>query len=90
MDAITWLKPVIATAVPLVRHLFAQAGEIGFLANGENGLRDAVEIALAAMTQARYEAQIAARRRLRDSRRPEALAPTYRALVENGFAGLLD
>ena len=90
IDAITWLKPVIATGVPLVRHLFDQFGGIGFACDGEGGLRRAVETVLADMDQGRYDGQVAALRRLRDSRRPEALAEVYRGLVTSGFAGLLD
>jgi glycosyl transferase family 1 len=90
IDAITWLKPVIATSVPLVRHLFDQFGGIGFACDGEDGLRQAVETVLAEMDQGRYDAQVAALQRVRDSRRPEILAEAYRALVTTGFAGLLD
>ncbi len=90
IDAITWLKPVIATGVPLVRHLFDRFGAIGVACDDESGLRDAVEAVLADMDQGRYDAQVAALRRVRDSRQPEILAAAYRALVSSGFAGLLD
>ncbi len=90
IDAITWLKPVIATGVPLVRHLFERFGEIGFAGDGESGLRQAIDTVMADMDQGRYEAQVAALGRVRDSRRPEILAETYHALVASGFAGLLD
>jgi glycosyltransferase involved in cell wall biosynthesis len=93
IDAITWLKPLIATNVPLVRHLFDRfggIGGIGFACDDENGLRQAVETVLADTNQDRYDAQVAALRQVRDSRRPEILAETYRTLVASGFAGLLD
>ncbi|MBN9562392.1 MAG: glycosyltransferase [Alphaproteobacteria bacterium] len=90
IDAITWLKPLIATNVPLVRHLFDRFGGIGFACDDESGLRQAVEMVLADMNQQRYDAQIAALRQVRDSRRPEILAETYRTLVASGFPGLLD
>jgi glycosyltransferase involved in cell wall biosynthesis len=90
IDAITWLKPLIATNVPLVRHLFDRFGGIGFACDDESQLRRAVETVLADMDQQRYDAQVAALRDVRDSRRPEILAEAYRGLVASGFAGLLD
>jgi glycosyltransferase involved in cell wall biosynthesis len=90
IDAITWLKPVITTDVPLARYLFDQFGEIGFLRDDAEGLRRTVETVLAGMDQARYDRQVEALRRVRDSRRPAALASAYRRIVDDGFAGLLD
>jgi hypothetical protein len=74
----------------LARYLFDQFGEIGFLRDDAEGLRRTVETVLAGMDQARYDRQVEALRRVRDSRRPAALASAYRRIVDDGFAGLLD
>ncbi len=89
IDAITWAKPVIATKLPLVQQLFDRFGDIGFLCEGEAGLRDAVETILIERDQERYARQVAAIARARDSRRPEALAGEYRKVLRDGFGGLL-
>ena len=89
IDAITWLKPIIATRVPLVRHFFETYGDIGFLCDGSDELRRAVEAALSGTEPGRYDAQVAAVARAREARRPEALARAYRAIVHDGFSGLL-
>ena len=89
IDAITWLKPVIATDVPLVRQLVEAHGEIGFLAADRAGLEAAVEAALTRMDAQRYAAQVATLRRVRGARMPAALARTYRGIVESRFPDLL-
>jgi hypothetical protein len=88
MDAITWLKPVIATRLPLVEHFFTRYGEIGFACDGGTGLAAAVEAALA-LDAPGYDRQVAAVQRARAARMPEALARDYCALVARGFPGLL-
>lgn len=89
LDAITWLKPVLATATPMLADMFAEHGEIGALCADEAALAAALEAALAEGTGPRYAARVAALRRLRDSRMPAALGRRYRAIAEAGFAGLL-
>ena len=89
IDAITWLKPVIATALPIVRGLFEQFGEIGYLCGDPASMEAAILSMLGDMDAARYANQVDALRRVRASRMPDALAEGYRALVRAGFAGLL-
>jgi glycosyltransferase involved in cell wall biosynthesis len=90
IDAITWLKPVIATDVPLARHFFETYGSIGFLCDGPEGLTGAVEAVLSRPDQHRYDAEIATLSRARAAREPAALARAYRGIVEQGYPGLLE
>jgi hypothetical protein len=89
IDAITWLKPVIASRVPIVTGLFERFGEIGFLCDGAEGFRDVLEGILAHRDPARYRRQVEAMRLARDSRMPGRIAGEYRAIVRRAFAGLL-
>jgi glycosyltransferase involved in cell wall biosynthesis len=89
LDAITWLKPVLATPTPIVTDMFAEYGEIGVLCDDSDGLRAALAAALEEGLGPRYAARVAAMRRLRDSREPEALARRYRTILSQHFAGLL-
>jgi glycosyltransferase involved in cell wall biosynthesis len=89
IDALTWLKPVITTGVPLTRQFFEEYGDIGELCEDEDGLEAAVEAILAAPDAARHARQVAALRQARESRRVEVLALQYRRMVENVFPGLL-
>jgi glycosyltransferase involved in cell wall biosynthesis len=89
LDAITWLKPVIATRLPIIADLFAEYGEIGVLCDDEAALRAALDTALAEGLGTRYQNWVAALRRLRASRMPQALARHYRAVMDTHFAGLL-
>lgn len=88
IDAITWLKPVIATKLPLVKSFFGAHGEIGFLCESEDGLKEAVAEILTGMDEARYARQIANVEHARASRTPEALTDLYRTIVREGFPGL--
>ncbi len=90
IDAITWLKPVIATDVPLARQFFDADGPIGFLCDGAEGLAAAIDAVVARPDAMEYAAHVAALRRLRAAREPDALARTYRGIVEQGYPGLLD
>lgn len=89
IDAVTWLKPVITTRVPLSEQFFAESGEIGFLCEDDAGMEAAVEAVLTEENAERYARQVEALRVAREGRRPEALAASYRDSVESGFPGLL-
>ena len=90
IDAITWLKPVIATNLPFVEALFTRHGDLGHLCPDETSLHTTLEDILATPPpNPRYTAQLEALRQARDSRTPAALARQYRALTEVGFPGLL-
>jgi hypothetical protein len=90
IDAVTWLKPVITTRVPLSEQFFAESGEIGFLCEDEAGMEAAVETVLTEVNPERYARQIDALRTARDARRTEVLAASYREAVELGFPRLLE
>jgi len=89
LDAMTWAKPVIARALPIVVPHFRRFGDIGYLCESDAAMRGAVESILVAMDAGRYARQVAAMQALRAARTPAALAGRYRALVEAGYPGLL-
>jgi hypothetical protein len=88
LDALTWLKPVIATDLPIVADLFAAGGDIGHLCPSVEAMQDALRQILDAPDPARYGRQVEALRQLRETRTPEALAPVYRRMLEAGFSTL--
>jgi hypothetical protein len=90
IDAITWLKPVIATRLPLIANMFQRFGEIGYLCDDTDAMRAVVTGLLDAPDPARYAGQVAAMRALRDSRTPEGLIATYRAIIRAGFGDLCE
>jgi glycosyltransferase involved in cell wall biosynthesis len=79
IDALTWLKPVIATRVPLTEQYLGEYGDIGLLCEDAAGLGAAVDAVLAAPDAARYDRQVAALAAARETRAVEALATRYRA-----------
>lgn len=88
MDAITWLRPVITTRVPLTERLFEEFGDVGVLCDDEVALAVAVEEAIIRPDPERYLRQVEALRRARTARHPAELAQRYRHLVECGFPDL--
>jgi hypothetical protein len=89
LDAITWLKPVVATRLPIVEALFRRFGDLGYACDDQAAMRDALEAAVTTMDVPRYQRQAEAMRAVRDSRSPAALAADYRAMMRQDFAGLL-
>jgi hypothetical protein len=89
LDAITWLRPVIATRVPIIVELFERFGEIGELCDDLDDMRAVITRLVEAPDPARYDRQVANLRRVRDSRAPESLAADYRRMVGAAFPGLL-
>lgn len=85
IDAITWLKPIIARRLPIVEQLFGGFGDVGYLCDDDSDMRQALETVLARMDRDCYNKQIAALRMARASRTPEALADDYRATLTAGF-----
>jgi glycosyltransferase involved in cell wall biosynthesis len=88
LDAITWLKPIIATRVPIIVDLFDRFGDIGFLCDDFDAMRVAIGSLLGNPDQERYDRQVANLQRLRASRMPAALASDYRTMIARGFPGL--
>jgi hypothetical protein len=89
IDAINWLKPIIATRVPIIVDLFEQFGDIGILCADLDDMRSAIDALAHEHDQARYDRQVANLRRVKASRSPVALAALYRAITEAAFPGLL-
>ena len=89
LDAMTWAKPVIARALPIVTPHFQRFGDIGILCNSDAEMRTAVETIVTEMDADRYARQVAAMQALRAARTPAALAGTYRTLVDREYPGLL-
>jgi hypothetical protein len=89
LDAITWLKPVIAKRLPIVEALFRRFGDIGYLCDDESAMHDSLETAVTALDAARYRRQAEAMRMVWDSRSPAALAVDYRATMQQMFPGML-
>jgi hypothetical protein len=89
LDAITWLKPVIATPLPIVTDMFAQFGEIGYVCDTTDGMRDALRLVLTEMDEARYTRQLGALRHAREARLPAALAERLRGILRGFFPGIL-
>jgi hypothetical protein len=89
IDAITWLKPIIATPLPIVVDLFTRFGDIGFLCETTDQMQTVIDGLVREPDQARYDRQVANLQRLRASRLPAALASNYRTMVATTFPGLL-
>jgi glycosyltransferase involved in cell wall biosynthesis len=88
VDAITWLKPVIATPIPMVRRLFDEFGDIGFLFRDDEELRSVFD-RIMSIDETRYRDQVAALERARETRTPQALAARYVEIIKSGYDGLL-
>lgn len=89
LDAITWLKPVIATRLPIVADEFEKFGDIGHLCDDVPAMQAALEEIIQTMDAGRYARQRAALAQAREARMPEALARQYRRIVEERFPALL-
>lgn len=85
LDAITWLKPIIATRLPIVADLFARFGDIGYLCDDPDGMRVILEEIVTRSDPERYREQAAAMRRARAARMPSVLADRYRSILSEGF-----
>ena len=78
LDAVTWLKPILATRVPIIVDLFARFGDIGILCEDIDAMEHAIQSVVRNPDQARYNCQVANLRRIRASRMPDVLAFAYR------------
>ncbi len=90
LDAVTWLRPMIATRLPIVEDLFAQAGDIGHLCDDVAEMQRVLAGLIETPDPARYARQVEALRRLRETRTPAALAGPYRQLVLQRWPRLAD
>lgn len=85
IDAITWLKPLIASDIPICADAFAEGGDIGHLCHDLAAMQEALEGIMRRPDAARYAAQVEAMRRLRERRMPQALVPAYAAILSRHF-----
>jgi hypothetical protein len=85
IDAMTWAKPVIARALPIVTPHFRRWGEIGFLCETDADMRAAVERIATGMDSTGYAHQVQAMRALRAARTPAALAGAYRDIMLRAY-----
>ena len=90
IDAITWLKPMIATDVPITADVFAEWGDVGTLCPDIPAMQATLERMITAPDPVRYAAQRAALARARAARMPAALAHRYRAILERRVPALLE
>ncbi len=89
LDAITWLKPVIATSVPIVSDFFVRFGDIGYLCNSTAEMQQALHTVLTDMDPVRYAHQVEAMRRVREARLPANLALHLRGVIQAHFPELV-
>lgn len=90
MDAIAFGKPVLAAGIPLVRDLFDQFGDIGFLCTDTRAFCATIVDIVTRADAAHYRAQVHALRAIRDSRTPEALASAYAQIVGRDCASRIE
>lgn len=88
IDAITWLKPVIASDLPIVADQFKRFGDIGYLCEDLAGMQAALEAVLIDMDRERYARQREALRQARAARMPDALARDYARILADRFPEL--
>jgi len=85
LDAITWLKPVIATSVPIVSDIFARYGDIGYLCNSTIEMQQALRTVLTKMDSVRYAGEVEAMRQVREARLPAMLAQAVGSILRTHF-----
>lgn len=85
LDAIAWKKPLIALDVPMVKSLFDQYGDIGYLCASPQQLCDTIEQIAEYPDNQRYQAQRQAMEKLYQARQPQALAKIYATFTDASF-----
>jgi len=82
LDAIAWGKPVIARKIPIFEAMFEKHGDIGYLFHEDNELKDIVERIVQSADKSHYHRQVLNLRNARNSRAPDTLAVSYRAMCK--------
>lgn len=90
LDAIAWAKPVIARRIPLFEDMFQRYGNIGYLFDDDNDLREIVRSILSHPLSSHYRNQILNIRKIQAARMPAALAGHYRDICSRAETGLCD
>lgn len=89
IDAITWLKPVIAADIPICRDAFADGGDIGALCPDLAAMQVELESVVTAPDPARHARRIENLRLLRAQRMPEALVGVYAGILRESFPDIV-
>ena len=88
IDAVTWLKPIIAGELPIVANWFNTFGDIGYLCADPVAMRDQIDSVVRTLDSEHYRRQVDALRHARGSRTPELLGRKYRDIVAAAFPNL--
>jgi hypothetical protein len=88
IDAITWLKPLIASDIPICADAFAEGGDIGYLCHDLPAMQAALHSIMQNPDGVRYAAQVEAMRRLRQRRLPCSLVPAYADIISRHYSFL--
>jgi hypothetical protein len=84
LDALCYLKPGIYLRNPYIEYYFNRLGDIGYLCDSYDQVRDVVFSVLREFPQGRYREQCANILRGRRMFEPEVIAPQLRAIVAAG------
>lgn len=85
LDALTWLKPVVALRGSMAEAFFAEGGDIGHLCDDEEDMQATLDGLVSGPDPERYARQVRALAALRHTRLPEQLAPGYRDMMLINF-----
>lgn len=85
LDALTWLKPVVALRGGLADAFFAEGGDIGHLCATEETMLATLERLVTQPDPARYASQLRAIATMRHTRLPEKLSRGYREITFINF-----
>ncbi len=89
IDAITWLKPMIVSRLPLVTRVFGEFGDLGYMFDDDKELEAILE-KIMTIDRSRYGFQVQAIMKARASRMPTALAARYKKVISIGYPGLFE
>lgn len=78
LDAIAYCKPLIASKLPIFKHLFDQYGDIGYLYDDQDEFCEIVKQIVQKADAKRYHSQVLNLEKLRQARHPQSLAYKYR------------
>jgi len=85
VDAISWCKPILAIAQPVLSEAFERFGDIGYLCRDEAELRSVILNIAERPDPLRYAEQLKAIAAMRATRLPAALGRAYRETVGRVF-----
>ena len=80
LDAIAWVKPIIAFRIPLFSDIEKRFGPIGFLCKDSAEMVDTIKQIIISPDNEQYKLFVQNLKQVKKSRTPTALAPVYAAL----------